>query len=104
LSFGHVRQLDRVLDEALTRAWRAGAGPGDERLVVAVDSLADGVELHFAEVKDPVKDRLKLYGLIDRLGPQRFHPTVGTAVDAYVAETGVEWRESDEEPDTRPGR
>jgi hypothetical protein len=30
-TFGHVRQLDRVLGEALTRAWRAGAGPGDER-------------------------------------------------------------------------
>jgi hypothetical protein len=27
-TFGHVRQLDRVLAEALTRAWRAGAGPG----------------------------------------------------------------------------
>jgi MFS superfamily sulfate permease-like transporter len=69
------------------------------------DDLADaGVELHFAEVKDPVKDRLKLYGLLERLGPERFHPTVGTAVDAYVAETGVQWRESDEEPDPQPGR
>jgi high affinity sulfate transporter 1 len=67
------------------------------------DLDADGVELHFAEVKDPVKDRLKRYGLLDRLGPERFPPTVGTAVDAYVAETGVEWRESDEEPDPQPG-
>jgi hypothetical protein len=25
-TFGHVRQLDRVLDLALTRAWAAGAG------------------------------------------------------------------------------
>jgi hypothetical protein len=38
-TFGHVRQLDRVLGEALTRAWRAGAGPGKERLVVDVDSF-----------------------------------------------------------------
>jgi Transposase DDE domain group 1 len=38
-TFGHVRQLDRVLDQALGRAWRAGAGPGDERLVVDVDSF-----------------------------------------------------------------
>ena len=68
------------------------------------DLDAAGVELHFAEVKDPVKDRLKRYGLLDRLGPERFHPTVGTAVDAYVAETGVDWRESDEEPDPQPGR
>ena len=28
-TFGHVRQLDRVLGEALQRAWAAGAGPGD---------------------------------------------------------------------------
>src|ERR1035437_4498871 len=38
-TFGHVRQLDRVLAEALTRACRAGAGPGGERLVVDVDSF-----------------------------------------------------------------
>jgi hypothetical protein len=38
-TFGHVRQLDRLLAEALTRAWRAGAGPGDGRLVVDVDSF-----------------------------------------------------------------
>ena len=38
-TFGHVRQLDRVLGETLTRAWRAGAGPGAERLVVDVDSF-----------------------------------------------------------------
>jgi hypothetical protein len=38
-TFGHVRQLDRVLAESLTRAWRAGAGPGDGRLVVDVDSF-----------------------------------------------------------------
>lgn len=38
-TFGHVRQLDRVLGEALERAWAAGAGPGDGRLVVDVDSF-----------------------------------------------------------------
>lgn len=42
-TFGHVRQLDRVLAETLTRAWRAGAGPGDERLVVDVDSFVGEV-------------------------------------------------------------
>src|SRR4051812_35712683 len=39
-TFGHVRQLDRVLGEALVRAWRAGAGPGAERLVVDVDKIS----------------------------------------------------------------
>jgi hypothetical protein len=38
-TFGHVRQLDQLLAETLTRAWRAGAGPGEERLVVDVDSF-----------------------------------------------------------------
>lgn len=42
-TFGHVRQLDRVLAETLTRAWRAGAGPGAERLVVDVDSFVGEV-------------------------------------------------------------
>jgi hypothetical protein len=38
-TFGHVRQLDRVLGEAIQKAWGAGAGPGDGRLVVDVDSF-----------------------------------------------------------------
>jgi Transposase DDE domain group 1 len=42
-TFGHVRQLDRVLAEALTRAWRAGAGPGEGRLTVDVDSFVGEV-------------------------------------------------------------
>jgi hypothetical protein len=42
-TFGHVRQLDRVLGAALERAWRAGAGPGDDRLVVDVDSFVGEV-------------------------------------------------------------
>ncbi len=42
-TFGHVRQLDRVLDRTLERAWRAGAGPGDGRLVVDVDSFVGEV-------------------------------------------------------------
>jgi Transposase DDE domain group 1 len=37
-TWGHVAQLDRVLDEALARAWAAGAGPGDGPLTVDVDS------------------------------------------------------------------
>src|SRR5213075_140583 len=41
--FGHLRQLDRVLADSLTRAWAAGAGPGGERLVVDVDSFVGEV-------------------------------------------------------------
>lgn len=42
-TFGHVRQLDRVLADSLSRAWAAGAGPGDQRLVVDVDSFVGEV-------------------------------------------------------------
>src|SRR3954468_16306445 len=42
-TFGHVRQLDRVLAESLARAWAAGAGPGEEALTVDVDSFVGEV-------------------------------------------------------------
>src|SRR4051795_1468788 len=42
-TFGHVRQLDALLAKSLERAWHAGAGPGDGRLVVDVDSFVGGV-------------------------------------------------------------
>jgi hypothetical protein len=42
-TFGHVRQLDRLLGVAIERAWRAGAGPGDGRLVIDVDSFVGEV-------------------------------------------------------------
>lgn len=37
-TFGHVRQLDAVIAETLRRVWALGAGPGDDRLVVDIDS------------------------------------------------------------------
>ena len=52
---------------------------------------AAGVELYFAEVKDPVKDKLRRFELFERFGDARFHPTVGAAVDAYLAEHDVDW-------------
>lgn len=42
-TFGHVRQLDRVLGQAIERAWAAGAGPGNGRLVIDVDSFVGEV-------------------------------------------------------------
>lgn len=50
-----------------------------------------GVELAFAEMKGPVKDRLERYGLMKRIGRERFYPTVGTAVKAYIDHAGVPW-------------
>jgi MFS superfamily sulfate permease-like transporter len=52
---------------------------------------AEGVDLRFAEMKGPVKDRLKRYGLFERFGADHFYPTIGTAVRAYLDQTGVEW-------------
>src|SRR5436190_5307917 len=42
-TFGHVRQLDALRGQALERAWQAGAGPGDGRLVIDVDSFVGEV-------------------------------------------------------------
>ena len=52
---------------------------------------AAGIELCFAEMKDPVKDKLKRFGLFTRLGEQTFFATVGEAVSAYLATHPVDW-------------
>jgi len=49
------------------------------------------VRLVFAELKGPVKDCLRRYGLAGRFGPERFYPTLGTAVSSYVASTDTDW-------------
>jgi hypothetical protein len=69
-TFGHVRQLDALLGHALVRAWRAGAGPGEDRLVVDVDSFVG-----------QVCGRLKQgasYGYTSVLG---YHPILATRAD-----------------------
>ncbi|MFF0814343.1 SulP family inorganic anion transporter [Rhodococcus sp. NPDC003318] len=43
----------------------------------------NGIRLVFAEMKDPVKDRLRRLGLGERFSPGRFYPTVETAVEAF---------------------
>ena len=50
-----------------------------------------GIELRFAEMKDPVKDTLARFGLLERFGPESFQPTVGAAVDDYVAAHSIDW-------------
>lgn len=49
------------------------------------------IRLCFAEMKGPVKDRLKDYGLMSAWGRERFFPTIGKAVDAYVNSHKVQW-------------
>src|SRR3954463_11220168 len=69
-TFGHVRQLDKLLGEALERAWRAGAGPGDGRLVIDVDSFV-------GEVCGRLKQGAA-YGYTQLLG---YHPILATRAD-----------------------
>jgi MFS superfamily sulfate permease-like transporter len=59
---------------------------------------AAGIVLAFAEAKGPVKDRLRDYGLYERIGDERFFPTVGTAVNGYVEASGIEWVDWEERP------
>ncbi len=69
-TFGHVRQLDRLLAETLARAWAAGAGPGDGRLVVDVDSF-------IGEVHGYAKQGTG-FGYTRRRG---YHPLLATRAD-----------------------
>ncbi len=69
-TFGHVRQLDKLLGEALERAWKLGGGPGEGRLVIDVDSFVG-----------QVCGRLKqgaAYGYTGLLG---YHPLLATRAD-----------------------
>lgn len=69
-TFGHVRQLDALLGQALVRAWQAGAGPGEERLVIDVDSFV-------GEVCGRLKQGAA-YGYTKLLG---YHPLLATRAD-----------------------
>jgi high affinity sulfate transporter 1 len=56
------------------------------------DSLrAAHIELCFAEMKDPVKDKLRRFEIFARFGEERFFATVGEAVSAYLAAYPVDW-------------
>lgn len=61
-----------------------------DALVELADRLRkDGIELSFAEVKDPVKDKLKRFGLYDRFGDDAFFPTIETAVEVHCQTHGL---------------
>jgi high affinity sulfate transporter 1 len=87
------------------RAVVDGAGGGIRTVVLAAEPITDidstafdelmelddflhsrGITLLIAEMKGPVKDQLGRYGGRSRFGPERFHPTVGAAVDAITGE------------------
>jgi MFS superfamily sulfate permease-like transporter len=94
------RVLDAVASAPTPVRWLVvAAEPVTSVDVTAADMLADldralrdaGIELCFAEMKDPVTDKLKRFGLFVHLGADTFFPTVGSAVASYLKAYPVEW-------------
>jgi high affinity sulfate transporter 1 len=78
---------------------------GGEMLGALNEELrAAGVELAFAELKDPVRERLRHYGVEEAIGAARFFPTLGVAVAAYLGETGVDWQDWEDRAPRGPAR
>jgi MFS superfamily sulfate permease-like transporter len=86
------RALDAVAKAPSPTKWLVvAAEPVTSVDVTAADVLSElretlkrtGTRLCFAELKDPVKDKLKRFGLFDQMGEQSFFATTGAAVDGY---------------------
>jgi high affinity sulfate transporter 1 len=94
------RVLDAVAKSPTPVRWLVvAAEPVTGVDVTAGDTVAEldhalqamGVELCFAELKDPVKDKLKRFGLFAQLGEKFFFPTIGVAVSRYLESHDVDW-------------
>jgi len=66
-TFGHVRQLDAVIAEAIRRAWVLGAGPGEKPMTIDLDSTI--CEVHGKQKQGAA------YGYTRVLG---YHPLLAT--------------------------
>jgi hypothetical protein len=69
-TLGHIRQLDRVAETVLGRAWAAGAGPGQTPVTIDVDSTICEVHGHHKGGA--------AYGYTLQLG---YHPLLATRAD-----------------------
>ena len=94
------RALDTVAKSVAPVRWLVvAAEPITSVDVTAADALAElddtlqeaGIELCFAELKDPVKDKLKRFGLFARIGESFFFPTIEAAADSYLQSHAVDW-------------
>ena len=94
------RVLDVVASSPTPVRWLVvAAEPVTSIDVTAADAICElddtlhtaGIELCFAEMKDPVKDKLKRFEVFARLGEQTFFGTIDEAVSAYLASRPVEW-------------
>ena len=88
------RVLDAVAASPTPVRWLVvAAEPVTSVDVTSADVLAElddtlhaaGIKLCVAEMKDPVKDKLKRFGLFARLGEAAFFPTIDDAVSNYQA-------------------
>jgi high affinity sulfate transporter 1 len=95
-----LRVLETVAKSVAPIRWLVvAAEPITSVDVTAADALAElddtlheaGIELCFAELKDPVKDKLKRFGLFARIGESFFFPTIEAAADSYLQSHAVDW-------------
>jgi high affinity sulfate transporter 1 len=100
--FFRERVLDAVATSPTPVRWLVvAAEPVTSVDVTACDMVAEldktlharGIELCFAEMKDPVKDKLKRFGLFAQLGESYFFPTIGVAVSRYLEINNVKWED-----------
>jgi MFS superfamily sulfate permease-like transporter len=52
---------------------------------------AEGISLVFAELKDPVRQKLERYGLDRKIEARHFFPTIEAAVAAFRQQANSEW-------------
>ena len=87
-----------------------GAEPVTSIDVTSADTLDEldhtlakaGIRLCIAEMKDPVKDKLKRFGLFSQFGEDRFFATIGESVSSYLNIHAVDW--VDWEDQAKPGQ
>jgi high affinity sulfate transporter 1 len=92
--FFHDRVLAAIATSPTPVRWLVvAAEPVTSIDVTSADAICElddalhamDVELCFAEMKDPVKDKLKRFGIFERFGEQRFFATIEEAVNSYLA-------------------
>lgn len=112
-----IFRFDAALFFANSRAFKenilllANSRPKPKWIVIAAEPITDvdttaadmlldldeklnekGINLVFAEMKNPIKKKLERYELIGPLNPNHFFPTIESAVDAFIKKTNAKWK------------
>ncbi len=113
-----ICRFDAPLIFANSRTFRehiralAGTNPPPVWIIIAAEPITDvdttaadmledldedlngrGINLIFAELKDPVREKINRYGLTRTIDPAHFFPTLDDAVEAFCQESGAGWAE-----------